>query len=52
MDRDRRRYASFLRTDQAFLFTGATLLGVLALASVAILGSGAAWRKAPGGSDC
>ena len=29
--------ASFLRTDQAFLFTGATLLGVLALASVAIL---------------
>jgi ABC-type antimicrobial peptide transport system permease subunit len=29
--------ASFLRTDQAFLFTGATLLGVLALASVAVL---------------
>jgi putative ABC transport system permease protein len=32
--------ASFLRTDQAFLFTGATLLGVLALASVAILVGG------------
>jgi putative ABC transport system permease protein len=32
--------SSFLRTDQAFLFTGATLLGVLALASVAILVGG------------
>ena len=32
--------ASFLRTDQAFLLTGATLLGVLALASVAILVGG------------
>ena len=32
--------ASFLRTDQAFLFTGATLLGVLALASVAVLVGG------------
>ncbi|HEV2258048.1 MAG TPA: FtsX-like permease family protein [Streptosporangiaceae bacterium] len=32
--------ASFLRTDQAFLYTGATLLGVLALASVAVLVGG------------
>ncbi len=32
--------AAFLRTDQAFLFTGATLLGVLALASVAVLVGG------------
>jgi putative ABC transport system permease protein len=32
--------ASFLRTDQAFLFTGATLLGLLALASVAVLVGG------------
>jgi putative ABC transport system permease protein len=32
--------ASFLRTDQAFLFSGATLLGVLALASVAVLVGG------------
>jgi putative ABC transport system permease protein len=32
--------ASFLRTDQAFLFTGATLLGVLALASVTVLVGG------------
>jgi putative ABC transport system permease protein len=32
--------ASFLRTDQAFLLTGATLLGVLALASVAVLVGG------------
>jgi putative ABC transport system permease protein len=32
--------ASFLRTDQSFLFTGATLLGVLALASVAVLVGG------------
>ena len=32
--------ATFLRTDQAFLFTGATLLGVLALASVAVLVGG------------
>ena len=32
--------ASFLRTDQVFLFTGATLLGVLALASVAVLVGG------------
>jgi putative ABC transport system permease protein len=32
--------AGFLRTDQAFLFTGATLLGVLALASVAVLVGG------------
>jgi putative ABC transport system permease protein len=29
--------ASFLRTDQAFLFTGTVLLGLLALASVAVL---------------
>ena len=41
--------SSFLRTDQAFLLTGATLLGLLALASVAVL-VGAGWRKAPGGS--
>jgi putative ABC transport system permease protein len=32
--------AVFLRTDQAFLFTGATLLGLLALASVAVLVGG------------
>jgi putative ABC transport system permease protein len=32
--------AGFLRTDQAFLLTGATLLGVLALASVAVLVGG------------
>ena len=32
--------AAFLRTDQAFLFTGATLLGLLALASVAVLVGG------------
>ena len=32
--------AGFLRTDQAFLFTGATLLGLLALASVAVLVGG------------
>jgi putative ABC transport system permease protein len=32
--------ASFLRTDQSFLFSGATLLGVLALASVAVLVGG------------
>jgi putative ABC transport system permease protein len=32
--------ASFLRTDQSFLFTGAALLGVLALASVAVLVGG------------
>ncbi len=32
--------ASFLRTDQAFLLSGATLLGVLALASVAVLVGG------------
>ena len=32
--------ASFLRTDQAFLFTGAALLGLLALASVAVLVGG------------
>jgi putative ABC transport system permease protein len=32
--------AGFLRTDQTFLFTGATLLGVLALASVAVLVGG------------
>jgi putative ABC transport system permease protein len=32
--------ASFLRTDQAFLFTGTALLGVLALASVAVLVGG------------
>ncbi len=32
--------ASFLRTDQAFLFTGTVLLGVLALASVAVLVGG------------
>jgi ABC-type antimicrobial peptide transport system permease subunit len=32
--------ASFLRTDQAFLLTGATLLGLLALASVAVLVGG------------
>jgi putative ABC transport system permease protein len=32
--------ASFLRTDQSFLFTGATLLGLLALASVAVLVGG------------
>jgi len=32
--------ASFLRTDQSFLFAGATLLGVLALASVAVLVGG------------
>jgi putative ABC transport system permease protein len=31
---------SFLRTDQAFLLTGATLLGLLALASVAVLVGG------------
>jgi hypothetical protein len=38
--------AAFLRTDQAFLFTGATLLGVLALASVAVLVGGRV-RPAP-----
>jgi ABC-type antimicrobial peptide transport system permease subunit len=32
--------ASFLRTEQGFLLTGATLLGVLALASVAVLVGG------------
>jgi putative ABC transport system permease protein len=32
--------AGFLRTDQTFLFTGATLLGLLALASVAVLVGG------------
>jgi ABC-type antimicrobial peptide transport system permease subunit len=32
--------ASFLRTDQAFLFTGTVLLGLLALASVAVLVGG------------
>jgi putative ABC transport system permease protein len=32
--------AGFLRTDQAFLFTGATLIGLLALASVAVLVGG------------
>jgi putative ABC transport system permease protein len=32
--------ASFLGTDQSFLFSGATLLGVLALASVAVLVGG------------
>jgi putative ABC transport system permease protein len=32
--------ASFLRTDQAFLWTGATLLALLALASVAVLVGG------------
>jgi putative ABC transport system permease protein len=32
--------ASFLRTDQAFLLTGTVLLGVLALASVAVLVGG------------
>ena len=32
--------AAFLRTDQAFLFSGATLLGLLALASVAVLVGG------------
>jgi len=32
--------AGFLRTDQSFLFSGATLLGVLALASVAVLVGG------------
>ena len=32
--------ASFLRTDQSFLFTGATLLGLLALASGAVLVGG------------
>ncbi len=32
--------SAFLRADQAFLFTGATLLGVLALASVAVLVGG------------
>jgi putative ABC transport system permease protein len=32
--------AGFLRTDQAFLFTGTTLLGLLALASVAVLVGG------------
>lgn len=32
--------AAFLRTDQSFLFTGATLLGLLALASVAVLVGG------------
>jgi putative ABC transport system permease protein len=32
--------AAFLRTDQAFLFTGTVLLGVLALASVAVLVGG------------
>jgi ABC-type antimicrobial peptide transport system permease subunit len=32
--------AGFLRTDQAFLFAGATLLGLLALASVAVLVGG------------
>jgi putative ABC transport system permease protein len=32
--------ASFLRTDQSFLFAGATLLGLLALASVAVLVGG------------
>jgi putative ABC transport system permease protein len=32
--------ASFLRTDQSFLFTGSALLGVLALASVAVLVGG------------
>jgi putative ABC transport system permease protein len=31
------RDAGFLRTDQAFLFTGTVLLGLLALASVAVL---------------
>jgi ABC-type antimicrobial peptide transport system permease subunit len=34
------RDASFLRSDQAVLLTGATLLGVLALASVAVLVGG------------
>jgi ABC-type antimicrobial peptide transport system permease subunit len=34
------RDAGFLRTDQSFLFTGAALLGVLALASVAVLVGG------------
>jgi putative ABC transport system permease protein len=32
--------AGFLRTDQSFLFAGATLLGLLALASVAVLVGG------------
>jgi putative ABC transport system permease protein len=32
--------SSFLRTDQAFLFTGTVLLGLLALASVAVLVGG------------
>jgi putative ABC transport system permease protein len=32
--------ASFLRTDQAFLFTGTVLLGLLSLASVAVLVGG------------
>jgi ABC-type antimicrobial peptide transport system permease subunit len=32
--------ASYLRTDQAFLFTGTVLLGLLALASVAVLVGG------------
>ena len=32
--------ASFVRTDQAFLFTGTVLLGLLALASVAVLVGG------------
>jgi len=32
--------AAFLRTDQSFLFSGAALLGVLALASVAVLVGG------------
>jgi putative ABC transport system permease protein len=32
--------ASFLRTDQSFLFTGTVLLGLLALASVAVLVGG------------
>ena len=32
--------STFLRTDQAFLLTGATLLGLLALASVAVLVGG------------
>jgi putative ABC transport system permease protein len=32
--------AAFLRTDQAFLFTGTVLLGLLALASVAVLVGG------------
>jgi putative ABC transport system permease protein len=32
--------AAFLRTDQSFLFSGATLLGLLALASVAVLVGG------------